>query len=221
MKGLLKNNLYAILPNAKVFSGIMLLLGLFVVLVNHKMPSLIIGYMLLAMIGFPFNAVASMRKESASKWSQYKLTTPVKRSAIVQSYFYSLLIWLTVGMVYAGIGVLLRIMLYGVPFDRNTDVFTLYMVGIGISLFMSAIFFPLFYWGGEERNEIFLIISLLCGTGLVIGLTTFLNTLFPRPMTTMQIVLGGVVIFVCALLTFLISCPVTVYIYYKKAESHI
>lgn len=103
-----------------------------------------------------------------------------------------------------------------IPIDRNTDVFMLYMVGIGISLFMSAIFFPLFYWGGEERNEIFLIISLLCGTGIVIGLTTFLNTLFTRPMTTMQIVLGGVIIFICAFLTFLISCPVTVYIYYKK-----
>ena len=94
----------------------MLLLGLLDALVDHKMPSLLMGYMLMAMIGFPFNAVASMRKESASKWSQYKLTTPVKRSAIVQSYFYSLLIWLTVGMVYAGIGVLLRIMLYGFPF---------------------------------------------------------------------------------------------------------
>lgn len=57
MKGLLKNNLYATLPNAKVFSGIMLLLGLLDALVDHKMPSLLMGYMLMAMIGFPDDEV--------------------------------------------------------------------------------------------------------------------------------------------------------------------
>ena len=216
MKGLLKNNFYATLSNAKVFAAIMLLLGIFVVAMDNKIPSLIIGYMLLAMIGFSLNSIASLRKESATKWSKYKLTTPVKRSAIVQSYFLSFLLWLIVGMVFAGIGVALSIMLHGFPFDKDTDVFMLFVIGVGISLFMGAIFFPLFYVGGEERNEVFLVISLLCGIGLVMGLTTLLNTLFPAPMTTMQIILGGAIIFACALLIFVISCPVTVYVYHKR-----
>ena len=83
-----------------------------------------------------------------------------------------LLLWLIVGMVFAGIGVALSIMLHGFPFDKDTDVFMLFVIGVGISLFMGAIFFPLFYVGGEERNEVFLVISLLCGIGFVIGLTT-------------------------------------------------
>ena len=119
MKGLLKNNFYATLSNAKVFAVIMLLLGIFVVAIDKKDTSLIIGYMLLAMIGFSFNSIASLRKESNGKWSKYKLTTPVKRSAIVQSYFLSLLLWLVVGMAFAGIGAALSIMLHGFPFDRN------------------------------------------------------------------------------------------------------
>lgn len=45
MKGLLKNNFYATLSNAKVFAVIMLLLGIFVVAMDNKNPSLIIGYM--------------------------------------------------------------------------------------------------------------------------------------------------------------------------------
>ena len=45
MKGLLKNNFYATLSNAKVFAAIMLLLGIFVVAMDNKIPSLIIGYM--------------------------------------------------------------------------------------------------------------------------------------------------------------------------------
>lgn len=216
MKGLLKNNFYATLSNVKAFSVVMLLLGVFVVAMGNKIPSLIIGYMLLAIIGFSLNSIASLRKESATKWSKYKLTAPIKRSVIVQSYFLSLLLWLIVGMIFAGIGVALSIMLHGFPFDRNTDVFMLFVVGIGISLFMGAIFFPLFYLGGEERNEVFLIISVLCGIGLVMGLTTFINTLFPAPMTTIQIILGGAIILASALFVFVLSCPLTAYVYQKK-----
>lgn len=216
MKGLFRNNLYTTLSNTKVFSGIMLLLGVFVVAMDNKIPSLIIGYMLLGMIGFSLNAIASLRKESAAKWSKYKLTTPVKRSDIVKSYFISQLLWLIVGMVFAGIGVTLSVMLHGFPFDRNTDVFTLFVVGIGISLFMGAIFFPLFYLGGEERNEVFLVISLLCSIAIIMGLTTFINSLFPEKMTTLQIVLGGIFILACALLAFSLSFPLTVGIFKKK-----
>ncbi len=216
MKGLLKNNFYATLSNVKVFSIVMLLLGVFIVAMDNKIPSLIIGYMLLAIIGFSFNSIASLRKESTTKWSKYKLTAPVKRAAIVRSYFLSLLLWLIVGMIFAGIGVALSIMLHGFPFDRNTDVFMLFVVGIGISLFMGAIFFPLFYLGGEERNEVFLVISVLCGIGLVMGLTTLINTLFPAPMTTIQVILGGVIILASALLAFVLSCPLTAYVYHKR-----
>lgn len=216
MKGLLKNNFYTTLSNVKAFAMVMLLGGIFVVAMDNKIPSLIIGYMLLSMIGFSLNSIASLRKESATKWSKYKLAAPVKRSAIVQSYFFSLLLWLIAGMVFAGIGVALSIMLHGFPFDRNTDVFMLFVVGIGISLFMGAIFFPLFYLGGEERNEVFLVISLLCSIGLVMGLTTFINTLFPAPMTTTQIILGGGIILACALLVFGFSCPLTAHVYRKK-----
>lgn len=216
MKGLLKNNFYATLSNAKVFAIIMLLLGVFVIAIDKKDTSLIIGYMLLAMIGFSFNSITSLRKESAGKWSKYKLTTPVKRSSIVQSYFLSLLLWLVVGMVFAGFEAALSVILHGFPFDRNTDIFMLFVAGVGISLFMGAIFFPFFYIGGEERNEVCLVISLLCGIWLVMGLTTFINSLFPTPMTTIQIILGGSIIFVWALLAFIISCPVTTYIFRRK-----
>lgn len=216
MNGLLKNNFYATISNMKAFSIIMLLLGAFVVIMDNKIPSLIIGYMLLSMIGFSLNSIASLRKERNTKWGKYKLTTPVKRATIVQSYFLSLLLWLIVGMVFAGIGVVLSILLHGFPFNRNTDVFMLFVVGIGISLLMGAIFFPLFYLGGEERNEVFLVISILCGIGLVMGLTTLLNTLFPVRMTAMQIILSGMLILASALLAFILSCPLTAYICHKK-----
>ena len=109
----------------------------------------------------------------------------------------------------------LSIMLHGVTLDRNVDIFMLFVVGIGISLFMGAIFFPLFYLGGEERNEVFLIISLLCGIGIVMGLSTLINTLFPK-MTAPQLICGGIAILACSLLVYVLSYPLTVGIFKKK-----
>ena len=104
MKGLLKNNFYAALSNAKVFAVILFVLGIFAAVLGKRDTSWMIGYMLLSMIGFSFNSIASVRKESVGKWSKYKLTTPVTRSAIVRSYYLSLLSWLAVGMAFAGMG---------------------------------------------------------------------------------------------------------------------
>lgn len=143
------------------------------------------------MAGFSLTAVASLRKENATNWNKYKLKAPVKRSDIVKSHFINLILWLVAGMGFAGIAVALSVMLHGFPFNRNTSIFMLFVVGIGISLFMGAVFFPLFYLGGEERNEVFLVISLLCGVAIIMGLTALINTLFPN-MTTLQLILGGI-----------------------------
>lgn len=216
MKGLLRNDFYITLSNAKIFSGIMVLLGTFVVAMDNTIPSLVIGYILLAMIGFSISAISGLRKESISKWSKYKLTAPVKRADIIKSHFLSQLFWMIIGMFFAGVVTGLSIVLHGFPFDKNTDVYMLFVAGIGISLFMGAIFFPLFYLGGEERNEVFLVISLLCGIGILLELSTLINSFFHAPMTTSQVILGGLIILACALLTFSLSYPLTVDIFRKK-----
>lgn len=215
MRGLLKSNYYAVRSNAKVFSTVMVLLGIFVVAMDNEIPSLIIGYMLSVIIGFSFNSIASAGRESIAKWSVYKLTTPVKRADIVKSLFLSQLLWLFVGTAFAGIIVTLSVALHGFPFDKDTDVFLLFIVGSGISLFMGAFFFPLFFWGGEERKEVFLVISLLCGIGVVMGLTTLVNTIFP-PQMTFRIIWGGCMILACGILAFVLSYPLTVGIFRRK-----
>ena len=99
MKGLLKNNFYAVRSSAKTFSIFMLLLGAFVTVVVSQ--QLLLFYMLLGIIGFSINAIASMGKDYVSKWGKYKLTAPVKRADIVKSYFINQLIWLIVGMIFS------------------------------------------------------------------------------------------------------------------------
>lgn len=213
MKGLLRNNYFAVRLNARVFAILMLLWGIFAAVVVSQ--PLLIGYSMSGMIGFSLNAMLGLREDRTSKWSRYKLTVPVKRADIVKSYFISHLVWLIAGIVFAGAVMIASSMLHGFLFDRSRDIFTVFVLGIGINLFMGAIFFPLCYLGGEERHEVFTVISLLCGIVIIMGLTTLINTLFPD-MTALQFILGELIILACALFAYALSYPLTVAIFRKK-----
>ena len=217
MKGLLKNNFYEILSSTKLFLLFMLLLGIFVIMMD-KNSFMVIVYALLGIIGFSINSIICLRNESSSKWNKYKLTAPVKRAEIVRSYFLSQLIWLLTGMLLAGMGITLSILLHGSPFDRNMDIFFIFATGIGISLFTASLFFPLSYSGGSEKNQVFLIISLIGGIGIFVKLVDLLNTLFDSDssMTTSQLILSGLIIIICSCLAFILSYWLTVGIFKRK-----
>lgn len=212
MKGLLKNNLYATLANAKLFSGFMILFGIFAAAVISQ--SLQIGYVMTGIIGFSVNAVIVAKNEFASKWGKYKLTLPVKRADIVKSLFLNQLIWLIAGTIFVGMEMSLSCFLHGCPFDKYVDIFSMFALGISMSLFMGAVFFPLFFLGGEERGEAFWIISLLCAFGIVFALISIINDLLPKG--TFFIVCGGMSLILCSILTFALSYSVTVTIFKKK-----
>lgn len=213
MKGLFKNNYYTALLIVKTFLIIMLLSGAFVVIFDTKPPALLISnYMLLGMIGFPFLSIASLQKECDGNWGIYKLTTPVKRADIVKSHFLSLPLWLFAGIAISGISAALFTALHGYPFSKNTDIFMLFVAGVVISLSMGAIFFLLFYFGSEERTDVYLIISLLCGIGIV----AFLTSLLPSSLDTMQTIVYGILILAFTLLTYTLSYLLAIHIYYKK-----
>ncbi len=214
MKGLLKNNFYAVRSSAKTLAVFMLLLGAFVTVVVSQ--QLLFFYMLLGIIGFSVNAAASMGKDYISKWGRYKLTLPVRRVDIVKSYFIEQLLWLLVGMIFAGAGMGLSWLFHGCPFDRGIDALMLFSAGSSISLFAGAIFFPLFYIGGEERNGAFLAISLLCAVGIVMGITTLINGMFGPGMTTVQAVLAAMLLLACSRMAFVLSYPVTTAIFERK-----
>ncbi|MCM1144905.1 MAG: ABC-2 transporter permease [Blautia sp.] len=212
MKGLLKNNFYAACASAKVFSVFMFLWGLFVVAVIS--PSLQIGFVLSGIIGFSGNALFVARNEFVSKWGKYKLTLPVRRADIVKSLFLNQIIWLLVGTLFVGVEMLLAWLLHGCPFDKPIDALSMLAVGISISLFMGALFFPLFYLGGEERGEVFLVIALLCAFGIDWTIVSVLNELLEPGMVT--ILLGAAVLFVSSLLAFFLSYLLTVRIFSQR-----
>lgn len=190
----------------------MLLLGVMAVIIFNQ--PLLTCYMLLAMIGFSLNAIASIRKEYVSKWGKYKLTVPCKKADIVRSYYMSHLFWLVIGILFAGTTMGVSWIFHGCPFDRNIDTLTMFALGISISLFMGAIFLPLFYFGGEERSEVFLIISLLCAIGIAAGIVVAINFFFAPGIPA--IVSGAILLLVSSIVVFTLSYPLTVSIFKKK-----
>lgn len=212
MKGLIKNNLYGTYANAKVFAGFMILFGVFVVAVISQ--SLQIGYVMTGIIGFSVSAVLTAKSDFISKWGKYKLTLPVRRADIIKSLFFNQLIWLFAGLLFAGIELSLSWLFHGCPFDQPVDILSMFALGISMSLFMGAVFFPLFYAGGAERGEVFLIIAILCAFGLDFTIVSITNELLDAGAET--VVFGAIILAGCSLVAFALSYPLTVCIFRKK-----
>ena len=213
MKGLLKNNVYTVWANVKVFSVFMLVLGIFVVAVRSQ--SFQISYVMIGIVGFSVSAIVGVKNEYDSKWGKYKLTLPVKRTDIVKSLFLNQIIWLLSGTFFTGIVMGISWILHGCPFDRSIDALTLVALGISVSLFMGAMFFPLFYLGGVERSDVFLVITLLCSFGIDLVITTLINELLDPGITT--ILFGASALIASSLLAFVLSYTLSVFIFKRKA----
>ena len=169
---------------------------------------------MIGIIGFSVSAIAAAKNEYVSKWGKYKLTLPVKRTDIVKSLFLNQLIWLLTGAFWAGIEISLSWLFHGCPFDRAIDVLTMFALGISISLFLGAVFFPLFFVGGEEKSEVLLIISVLCASGVDFAIVSAVNNLLKPGIAS--IVCGALILIICALLAFALSYLLTAKIFKKK-----
>lgn len=205
MRGLVKNNFLAVYTNARIFSVFLLLLGIFsaaVTSISVQMYFVIIG-----IVGFSVSASAVLHNEQGSKWGKYQLTLPVKRTDIVKSLFFNYVLWMLIGVLFAGLETGASWLLHGYPPEQYLDILGMFALGIGISLFMGTIFFPLFYLGGEEKSTVFLMIALLCAVGINALLSNLLDASFT---------LGVIAILGCSSLAFLLSLPLTVWIFQKK-----
>ena len=201
MKGLFRNNFFAVWINAKVFLIFMLLFAIVVTIIPAQ--TLQMYFIMIGIVGFSVIAATAIGNEFSLKWGKYKLTLPVKRTDIVRSLFLNQIFWIIVGTLFVGIATGLSYMIHGFSFDQFSGIFRLFILGISISFFMGAIFIPLIYLTGEDKIVVFLVISLLCAVGIA-------AMLFNIPL------FGNVIIITCALLLFIVSYPLTISIFKRK-----
>ena len=201
MKGLFRNNFFAVWINAKVFLIFMLLFAIVVTIIPEQ--TLQMYFIMIGIVGFSVIAATAIGNEFSLKWGKYKLTLPVKRSDIVRSLFLNQIFWIIVGTLFTGIAVCLSYMIHGFSFDQFSGIFSLFILAVSISFFMGAIFIPMIYLTGEDKIVVFLIISLFCAVGIA-------AMLFNIPL------FGNVIIITCALLLFAVSYPLTVSVFKRK-----
>lgn len=201
MKGLFRNNFFAVWINAKVFLIFMLLFAIVVTIIPAQ--TLQMYFIMIGIVGFSVIAATAIGNEFSSKWGKYKLTLPVKRTDIVKSLFLNQIFGIIVGTLFVGIATGLSYMIHGFSFDQFSGIFRLFILGISISFFMGAIFIPLIYLTGEDKIVVFLVISLLCAVGIA-------AMLFNIPLFGSFILIG------CSILLFIVSFPLTVSIFKKK-----
>ena len=201
MKGLFRNNFFAVWINAKVFLIFMFLFAIVVTIIPAQ--TLQMYFIMMGIVGFSVIAATAIGNEFSLKWGKYKLTLPVKRSDIVRSLFLNQIFWIIVGTLFTGIAVCLSYMIHGYSFDQFSGIFSLFILAVSISFFMGAIFIPMIYLTGEDKIVVFLIISLFCAVGIA-------AMLFNIPL------FGNVIIITCALMLFAVSYPLTISIFKRK-----
>ena len=201
MKGLFRNNFFAVWINAKVFLIFMLLFAIVVTIIPEQ--TLQMYFIMIGIVGFSVIAATAIGNEFSLKWGKYKLTLPVKRSDIVRSLFLNQIFWIIVGTLFTGIAVCLSYMIHGFSFDQFSGIFSLFILAVSISFFMGAIFIPMIYLTGDDKIIVFLIISLFCAVGIA-------AMLFNIPL------FGNVIIITCALMLFAVSYPLTISIFKRK-----
>ena len=201
MKGLFRNNFFAVWINAKVFLIFMLLFAIVVTIIPAQ--TLQMYFIMIGIVGFSVIAATAIGNEFSLKWGKYKLTLPVKRTDIVKSLFLNQIFWIIVGTLFTGIASGLSYMIHGFSFDQFSGIFSLFILAVSISFFMGAIFIPMIYLTGDDKIIVFLIISLFCAVGIA-------AMLFNIPL------FGNVIIITCALLLFAVSYPLTVSVFKRK-----
>ena len=201
MKGLFRNNFFAVWINAKVFLIFMLLFAIVVTIIPEQ--TLQMYFIMIGIVGFSVIAATAIGNEFSLKWGKYKLTLPVKRTDIVRSLFLNQIFWTIVGTLFTGIVTGLSYMIQGFSFDQFSGIFSLFILAVSISFFMGAIFIPMIYLTGEDKIVVFLIISLFCAVSIS-------AMLFNIPL------FGNVIIITCALMLFAVSYPLTVSVFKRK-----
>ena len=214
MKGLLRNHYYKILSGLRILLIFILLAGALILLFGGG-EDLLIAFLCLSVIAFPFISSIAVRKSGGGKWDQYILSLPVRRYEIVKSVFITQLITILIGSAISMALFLTSFAIHGFMFYRYVDVLLLFSSAIGTSLIMNAIFLPISYLDSSDRIEAVSIISLIIAVAAMTALITVINIFLEKP-SNIQLAVFGVGILILSYAAFVLSYFLTVGIYSKK-----
>jgi len=216
MKGLLKNNFYGVIGEAKILLLLFLTLGIALLVTGSSELFLLFAFLSAPLL--IFNSVSSLSKAALTKWVKYELTMPVQRKDIIKSRYISHSIWSLLGVLLPSIFVVFAIFIHGNKFFYHElrDPIAYFCVIVSIALYTGAFFYPAVYSLGAGKSELLLILSLIGAIGLTAGLSILLYASNGSDLTDTEFLIGIAIFMVIAIIVYILSYFLTVFIYSKK-----
>lgn len=217
MKGLLRNSYYGAIRSALVLLVAVFAVGLALLIIGS--PTLLTLIVILSAAAACFVAISSFRREASTKWSKYELTTPVRRKDIVKTQYISHVSWVACGIIISVIFVTLAVVLHGNGhfFYELRDPLALFVFSTGTAVFMGALFYPITYFMGADKNEAMMIISLLGAVGLSFGITWLLNVAYGfKKLSDLEFYFSISVYMAVVIVFFIVSYYISTFIYNRK-----
>lgn len=210
MRGLIRNNFYAMESNLKIAFVLAAFLAVSPILITDEafLPMILAAQIFL----FVLNTGTSLHADEIAKWNSFELTLPVKRSTIVGAKYCSFALLVCFGLI-MGTATIVCAHFSNITLQTNSVLWG-YEYGLVLSVITVSLMYPVLLKTGTEKNELILLLSALAAIGILLltafclsGITGGMNLRHP---------LVGAVSTCLALLLFVVSFFVSVSIHQRK-----
>lgn len=210
MKGLIRNNLYAM--EHSILLAFVISAFLAVVPLGGVSSALLPLIISVQIFVFVVNIGTSLRADETAKWSKFELTLPVKRSRIVLAKYASIMILLLLGVV-MGMATMALLSCYGYAIDRPALEYG-FGYGLTLSIFSTSVMYPLSLKVGAEKSEVIFVISAFAAIGMMLLIAAALSA-WTGGMNLRHPLVGAVSV-IAALAVFVLSYLVSVRLHGSK-----
>lgn len=163
MKGLIRNNFYAMESNLMIsfiMAAALAFTPLFVK--NTTIYPMIIAIQVFL---FVVNTGTALHADEVAKWNKFELTLPIKRCTIIGAKYITFVILIIFGLI-MGICTTVCIYLSGQTLDFLSMLWG-YEYGLALSTISIALMYPIILRIGTEKNELVLILSAFVAIGIM------------------------------------------------------
>ncbi|SFX30570.1 ABC-2 family transporter protein [Thermoactinomyces sp. DSM 45891] len=164
MKGLLLNQYYS---NEKSIKGSLVLsfvITTILLLLPYKQTLRLAAFLPFAIMVSP--VLEGLKLEAMSGWNKFLITLPLKRSRVIQSYYLFFSILLCMGFCVAILSFVLADF-FAKDVLTNSALMSV-LKGIGMTLIMGGVIFPLTYYVGVEKAEKIMTLSTFASLGILL-----------------------------------------------------
>lgn len=208
MKGLLRNYLYAVEKNLKLYviiNCIVILFSVIIVTISSNFYPIALILINGQPVLFGMLATAALHSDFHSKWNKLEIAMPISHKNIVKARYISFLIYATVGFVLLLVG---RMLLSFNNEISNLSLRDLYTFGVFFSILYPSVLYPLLLLFGIDKISVVSPVSICISISicLVILITP---AIFLKGVENASIILSAIqfplTLFVFTLLYFISS----------------